>query len=167
MKQSIRQLSLCADGVTVMKAETYLYEPVRNDTFDFASKNDRSDYITLGAFTNDYSAGTLNISPNKAGFAMFGDEGNANYQITFRFKIPAAGTGTSGLMVNATDVSLYDAQVRESYYGYSIALSSLGITFQRQWYGTSGQVIFKAVSQWQSQTAATLTVRVLGNQISV
>ena len=83
------------------------------------------------------------------------------------FEIPDAGNGSCGILIHATDVSLYDAQVKESYYGYGITVSRLGVSLKRARYGTVGTSSFEKVSQWETAKEGNLHIELKGNRLEV
>ena len=134
---------------------------------DFTDNGLRSEFITYGPFIMKPTEGVLRISPNKNGFAVFGDEGSTDYQMDVTFKIPEKGDGGSGILLRATDVSLYDLQVEDSYYGYSISVSRLGISLRRSRYGLTGSINFEQIPEWKTAETSSLHIEAEGNKVRV
>jgi hypothetical protein len=136
-------------------------------TFDFTKKAQREHFITYGPFTMKPAEGVLRIGWNKSGFAVFGDEGLTDYALDVTFEIPRKGNGSSGILLRATDVSYYDAQVEDSYFGYAITISEKGVTLKRSRYGAVGSSSFEAVPAWAEATQGSLHIEVRGNRVDV
>ena len=160
-------LTLTSDGAAVNRVSAFITAPVEPLTIDFTDNALRSAFLTYGPFMMKPSEGVLRISPNKNGFAVFGNEGMTDYQIDVTFEIPDKGDGGSGILLRATDVSLYDLQVEDSYYGYSISLSKLGVSLRRSRYGLTGSVNFEQISEWKTAETASLHIEVEGNKVRV
>ncbi len=160
-------LSVTGQDITLSKLSGFAYQAVTAAQYDFTTKVQRGDFVVLGAFKHTPTEGTLSISSGKVGFALLGDEGYTDYEVYVRFKIPRKGTGASGLMLRATNVSLYDAQVKESYFGWQIGLSMLGVNVSRCRYGVSGSVEFVSMPAWKDAEEGELTLRVQGGTLSI
>ncbi len=160
-------MEIIGEGVTLNRVSSFAYAPVQAIDNDFTTKDMRSQFITLGAFNMRPTEGTLRVSPNKPSFALFGEQGMTDYEMTVRFKIPMEGIGSSGILIRATEVSLYDAQVADSYYGYSLSLSKIGVNLRRVKYGAVGSVEFGAVKAWKDQEEGEITLRVKGGVLEV
>ena len=160
-------LTLVSDGASVNCVNAFIVNDVEPITIDFTDNALRQKFITYGPFMMKPSEGVLRISPNKTGFAVFGNEGNTDYQMDVTFKIPEKGDGGSGILLRATDVSYYDLQVEDSYYGYSISLSRLGISLRRSRYGLTGSVNFEQIPEWKTAESASLHIEAEGNQVRI
>jgi len=90
-----------------------------------------------------------------------------DYQMDVTFEIPDKGDGGSGILLRATDVSVYDLQVEDSYYGYSILVSKLGVSLRRSRYGLVGSVSFEQIPEWKTAETASLHIEVEGNEVRV
>jgi hypothetical protein len=111
--------------------------------------------------------GVLRIGWNKTGFAVFGDEGLTDYALDVTFEIPRKGNGSSGTLLRATDVSYYDAQVEDSYFGYGVVVSDRGVTLTRSRYGQVGVSSFEAVKAWETAETGSLHIEVRGSRVEV
>ncbi len=160
-------LTLVSDGATVNRVSAYVYEPVEKLEIDFTDNALRSSFLTFGPFMMKPSEGVLRMSPNKNGYAVFGTEGMTDYQMDVTFEIPDKGDGGSGILLRATDVSIYDLQVEDSYYGYSILVSKLGVSLRRSRYGLVGSVSFEQIPEWKTAETASLHIEVEGNEVRV
>lgn len=159
--------TLVCDNVHISQIASFSWQPTIAMENDFTTNTMRQTFATLGAFNMKKDEGVLRISPNKSGFALFGDEGNTDYEMRVRFKIPKDGIGSSGIIVRGTHVSLYEAQVADSYYGYSISLSTMGINVRRIRYGAVGPVSFESVSAWKTASEGELIIRAKGGTITI
>ena len=83
------------------------------------------------------------------------------------FRIPKAGNGASGILLRATDVSFYDAQVEDSYFGYGIVVSERGVTLKRSRYGQVGTSDFEGVKAWAEAETGSLHIEARGSQVDV
>ena len=160
-------LTVTADNVLVNRISAFRYTPVEKTAFDFTTQEQRSLFITHGPFMMRPSYGDLRISPSKKGFALFGDEGYTDYNLDVKFEIPRKGNGSCGILLRATDVSFYDAQVDDSYFGYGIVLSEKGVTIKRSRYGQVGVSSFEAVDAWSTAETGSLHIEVRANRVSV
>ncbi len=159
-------LTLTGGGITVLDVSSFAYEEAPAVSLDFSEKKQRTAFLTLGAFTMNAEQGSLHIRQGRAGYALFGGEGNTDYEMRVRFTPPVNGSGTSGVMVRASNVSLYEAQVKESFYGYGIILSRLGVNLQKMSYGSQGLGFFP-VDAWKTAETAEVVVTVRGNRLTV
>lgn len=157
-------LTLLGEDVAVMTVSAFQQEVMLENTWELA-KNDRKGIITLGNFVA--RDGALSIASGKQGFALIGGEGCTNYEMRVSFDIPKLGTGFSGFLLHATDVSLYDAQVTESAFGYAIAVTNTGLTVRRMNYGMKMDTNKINIDGWKDMQHATLTLRVQDNTISI
>ncbi len=160
-------LTVESDGTVLNRISAFTYAPVENFSIDFTDNALRSEFITYGPFMMKPSEGVLRISPGKNGYAVFGNEGMTDYQMDVTFEIPDKGDGGSGILLRATDVSLYDLQVEDSYYGYSVSVSKLGVSLRRSRYGLTGSVNFEQIPEWKTAETASLHIEVEGNQVRV
>lgn len=160
-------LTIQAEDVLINRVEAFAYAAVEEMHFDFTDSTQRSQLVTLGNFMMKPSEGVLRIAGNKSGFAIFGNEGYTNMALDVRFKIPEKGNGASGILLHATDVSLYDAQVSESWFGYSLSISRLGVTLKRARYGAVGSASFEAVAAWETAEEAALHIELRDGKLSV
>ena len=157
-------LTVSGEDAYIKDFEFFRHADAWNKAWDI-SKNDRKGIITLGGFS--CKNGKLSISTGKSGFALIGDEGQTDYELSVSFEIPKKGAGFSGILLNATDVSYYAEQVPESAFGYGLALSSSGITVKKLNYGAPCKNVTVKIPEWKNQTEASLTIRVQGGEISI
>lgn len=160
-------LTITAEDVLLNRVSAFAYVPVESRHFDFTAKAQWEHFLAFGNFQMRPAEGVLRISPNKKGFALFGDEGYTDYALDVTFEIPKSGKGASGILLRGTDVSLYDAQVEDSYFGYGIVLSDRGVTIKRSRYGQVGTSTFEGVKAWATAETASLHIEVKGNQVAV
>ena len=160
-------LTLAGEDVQLSRIATFSFAGTAETHNDFSEKAMRDGFITLGAFNMHAEDGLLSIKKNRTGFALFGEEGQTDYELRVRFRIPQEGSGTSGVLLRATNVSLYDAQVAESYYGYGVILSKLGFSVQKTAYGAVGSAQFCKVDAWKNAEEGELILRVKGNRLEI
>lgn len=160
-------LTIRAENVVLNRVNAFMYEPTEELTIDFTDKALRDKFITYGPFMMKPTDGVLRISPSKHGFAVFGKEGNTDYQMDVRFRLPDKGDGGCGILLRATDVSIYDLQVEDSYFGYSVGISRLGVNLRRARYGMVGSSSFEAVDAWKTAEEGELHIEVKGNTVKV
>ena len=160
-------LTLISDGAAVNRVGAFIAVPVAPFEIDFTDNALRSAFVTYGPFMMKPSEGVLRISPSRNGFAVFGDEGNTDYQMDVTFELPDKGDGGSGILLRTTDVSIYDLQVEDSYFGYSVAVSRLGVSLRRSRYGLTGSVNFTQIPEWKTAETASLHIEVEGNKVRV
>ena len=160
-------LTIQAEDVLLNRVSAFAYSPVESLTFDFTTKAQREHFITYGNFIMKPTEGVLRIPANKTGFALFGDEGLTDYALDVTFEIPKAGNGSAGILLRATDVSFYDAQVEDSYFGYAVVLSERGVTLKRSRYGQVGTSTFEGVKAWATEKTGGLHIEVRGNQVDI
>ena len=160
-------LSVAGKDVQLSRVAAFSYAGTKETHCDFSEKAMRDGFITLGAFSMHAEDGLLSIKKNRAGFALFGQEGQTDYELRVRFRIPQEGSGTSGVLLRAANVSLYDAQVAESYYGYGVILSKLGFSVQKTAYGPVGSAQFQKVDAWKNAEEGELILRVKGNWLGI
>ncbi|MBQ3156584.1 MAG: family 43 glycosylhydrolase [Clostridia bacterium] len=160
-------LTVTAEDVLLNRISAFAHTPVEQMAFDFTTKAQREHFITYGPFTQRPSNGDLRITSGKKGFALFGEEGYTDYALDVTFEIPRNGNGTCGILLRATDVSYYDAQVDDSYFGYAIALSDKGVTLRRSRYGQVGASPFEAVKAWETAETGSLHIEVRGSRVEV
>lgn len=160
-------LTIRAEDVLLNRVETFAYTAVEPLHIDFTDGAQRSSFITLGNFMMKPSEGILRIAANKSGFALFGDEGYTDMALDVRFSIPEKGNGASGILLHATDVSLYDAQVSESWFGYSLTVTRLGVTLKRARYGATGSSSFEKVPAWEAAEEGELHIELKDGKLAV
>ena len=160
-------LTITAEDVLLNRVSAFEYAPLETLTFDFTTKAQRQHFITYGNFMMKPAEGTLSIVKNRKGFALFGEEGYTDYALDVTFEIPRSGNGSSGILLRATDVSYYDAQVEDSYFGYAITISDKGVTLKRSRYGMVGTSSFEGVAAWADAEQGSLHIEVRGNQVDI
>lgn len=160
-------LTITAEDVLLNRVSAFAYEPVEAMAFDFTAKAQRERFITYGNFIMKPTEGVLRIPANKKGVALFGKEGYTDYALDVTFRIPKAGNGASGILLRATDVSFYDAQVEDSYFGYGIVVSERGVTLKRSRYGQVGTSDFEGVKAWAEAETGSLHIEARGSQVDV
>lgn len=160
-------LTVDAENVLLNRISAFAYSPVEPMTFDFTTKAQREHFITYGNFTQRPSEGDLRILSGKKGFALFGKEGYTDYALDVTFQIPRTGSGSCGILLRATDVSYYDAQVDDSYFGYGVVVSDKGVTLTRSRYGQVGTSSFEAVNAWKTAATGTLHIEVRGSRVEI
>ena len=160
-------LTVTAEDVLLNRVSAFAYAPLEPMTFDFSKKAQRDYFITHGPFTLKPSEGILRIGWNKSGFAIFGEEGYTDYALDVTFEMPKKGNGSCGILLRATDVSYYDAQVEDSYFGYGVVVSDRGVTLKRSRYGQVGTSTFEAVKAWETAETAALHIEVRGNRVDI
>ena len=160
-------LTVTAEDVLLNRITAFAYTPVEPMRFDFTTKAQREYFITHGPFMQRPANGDLRILSGKKGFALFGKEGYTDYQLDVTFSIPRNGSGSCGILLRATDVSFYDAQVDDSYFGYAIALSDKGVTLRRSRYGQVGASPFEAIKAWETAETGSLHIEVRGSRVEI
>lgn len=160
-------LTITADDVLINRISAFAWAPLEPMTFDFSKKAQREYFITYGPFTLKPSEGILRIGWNKKGFALFGEEGYTDYTLDVTFEMPKKGNGSCGILLRATDVSYYDAQVDDSYFGYGVVVSEKGVTLKRSRYGQVGTSTFEAVPAWETAETAALHIEVRGSRVEI
>lgn len=163
LSKGAHTLTLMSDAYALM-IEGYKHAVVEERVWDI-SKNDRKGIITLGGFT--CKNGKLSITTGKSGFAFIGSEGQTNYEMRVKFFIPRLGSGFSGILLNATNISYYTEQVPESAYGYGLALSNNGITVKKLNYGAPSKNKTVKIPDWKEKDEAELIIRAQNGKISV
>lgn len=161
------RLTLAGSGVLVFRVSSFLSQPVAAFESDFTTQAFRQTYYTLGNFSQKNQEGILSVKANKGGLVLFGEEGYTDYELYVRFRIPVEGIGASGILLRATDASWYQDQVNESYFGYSISLSKLGLNVRRIRYGASGSTDFANVSAWKNAAEGELILRAQGGTVTL
>ena len=160
-------LTVDAEDVLLNRISAFAYTPVEPMSFDFTTKAQREHFITYGNFTQRPSEGDLRILSGKKGFALFGKEGYTDYALDVTFQIPRTGSGSCGILLRATDVSYYDAQVDDSYFGYGVVVSDKGVTLTRSRYGQVGTSSFEAVNAWKTAETGTLHIELHGSRVEI
>lgn len=160
-------LTISAEDVLINRVTAFEYAVVQPLSLNFTKKAQRKHFITYGSFVQKPSEGILRNDWNKKGFAIFGKEGYTDYALDVAFEIPKKGNGSCGILLRATDVSYYDLQVQESYFGYGIVVSERGVTLKRSRYGQVGASIFESVKAWETAEKGQLHIEVRGNQVDI
>ena len=160
-------LTVAGDGITVSRISSFRFVKAPESASDFSDKQRRKEIVTLGAFNVSFEKAALSIRQGKTGFALLGQEGYTDYEMRVRFLPPVNGSGTSGILIRGTNVSLFDAQVKESYFGYGIILSRIGFNVQRMHYGGQAMLGFTGVDKWKDAEEAEIVLRVRGNTLSI
>ena len=160
-------LTISGDEITVSKISSFRFAETPEYRSDFADKQQRKEITTLGAFTVNFDKAALSIKQGKTGFALLGQEGYADYEMRVRFIPPVNGSGASGILLRATNVSLFDAQVKESYFGYGVTVSKLGFNVQKIHYGSQAMLGFTSVNAWKDAQEAEILLRVQGKRLSI
>lgn len=160
-------LTLEAEDVLVNRVESFAWCAVEPLQLDFTSNELRDRFYTLGNFIMKPTEGTLSIGANKTGFAIFGQEGYTDMAWDVRFRLPEKGSGSSGMLLHATDVSLYEYQVADSYFGYSLSPTRLGLNLRRVRYGASGRTDFISIPAWKDAEEAALHIELRGGQVTI
>ena len=83
------------------------------------------------------------------------------------FDMPKQGSGFSGFLMHATHASIHPDQVAEACYGYGVAITNTGLTVRRMNYGHSMDATKIKIDGWKELAAATLTLRVQDNALSI
>ncbi len=157
-------LTISGEDAAVLTVKTFAHETMKEQTWAL-ERNDRKGIVTLGNFSA--KNGALSIASGKQGFALIGGEGCTDYEMRVSFDIPKTGSGFSGFLMHATDVSLYDAQVAESAFGYALAITNTGLTVRRMNYGMMMDTDKVKIDGWKDKTHATLTLRMQDNALSI
>ncbi len=157
-------LTLSSDGAAVLMIDSFAHSSTEERTWNL-EKNDRKDIITLGNF--NAKNGALQISANKKGYALIGDQGCTDYEMHVRFRLPKQGTGTAGFLMRATEVSVHDDQVVDSAFGYSIGVSIMGLNIRQINYGAGGIADFVSIKEWSGQEEGELILRVQGSLLEI
>ncbi len=157
-------LTLHGKEVAVLRVDTFLHEEMAAHTWDLAA-GDREGIITYGKFA--VKDGALYIPQGPGGFATIGGHGCTDYELRVTLEIPVQGSGFAGVMLHATHVSYYDAQVAESAYGYAVAITRTGLTIRRMNYGMVGEQHKVKIDGWNELTTVSLTLRVEGNTLTI
>ena len=158
---------MTGDKITVSKISSFRFARTSEYRSDFADKQQRKEITTLGAFNVSFDKAVLSVKQGKTGFALLGQEGYTDYEMRVRFIPPVNGSGASGILIRGSNVSLYDAQVKESYFGYGIILSKLGFNVQKMHYGSQSMLGFTGVDAWKDAAEGEIAVRVQGNTLSI
>lgn len=164
LQQGDQTLSIEGDGVRVTMIEGYVSEEMPARSWDFAADAAAGVYLLGGATVKD---GLLSLPADKPGFAVIGSEGCTDYEMQVTFQIPKKGLGSSGFMVRATEVSFSKEAVMDSFYGYAIGVSPIGLNVRRIRYGAVGNAEFCSIKDWGGKSEAELVLRVQGNRLSV
>ncbi len=160
-------LTISGEEVLLNRVTAFEHTPVEELHFDFSKKAQREYFRTLGAFTMKPAEKQLGIRASRKGYALFGSEGQQDYMLDIRFDIPKNGNGSAGVLLRTTDVSMYDAQVQDGYYGYNVVLSNRGVTLRRSRYGQVGTSTFQAVDAWKTAEQGRIRIEVRGYQVTI
>lgn len=160
-------LTAAGDEITVSRIGSFRFAETMEYKSDFADKQQRKEITTLGAFAVNFDKAVLSVKQGKTGFALLGREGYTNYEMRVRFIPPVNGSGASGILIRGSNVSLFDAQVKESYFGYGVILSKIGFNVQKMHYGSQSMLGFTGVDAWKNAAEAEIVVRVQGNTLSI
>ena len=164
LTKGVHVLTVLGEDVYVKDFSFFLHSDVEARVWDI-SKNDRKGIVTLGNF--GCKNGKLSISTGKAGFALIGNEGQTDYELSVSFEMPKNGAGFSGILLNAVNVSYYTEQVPESAFGYGLAVTKDGITVKKLGYGApSGNRKIK-IPEWKNASEAELIIRVQSGKIEI
>ncbi|MBE5786164.1 MAG: hypothetical protein E7324_01335 [Clostridiales bacterium] len=164
LPQGDHKLTISGQDVTIRMAEAFLSADMEDRTWDL-SKGDKKGLTPLGFFSP--KNGAISIAANKCGYVTVGKAGCTDYEMRVKFLIPRAGSGTSGFFLRGTHVSYFDNAMKDSFYGYSVAVSPLGLNVRRIRYGAVGSTEFCSVKEWANQEAGELILRAEGNCISI
>lgn len=160
-------LTVRGENVVLNRLTAFAWAEAEPWASNFTQAGYGDNMYTLGNFMVRPSDGVLRISGGKNGFALLGQEGYTDYSMDVRFQIPQEGSGSSGILLRATDVSLYDAQVEESYFGYGLTISSLGVSLRAVRYGTASSPAFCPVPEWKTAQEGALHIEAQGGEIRV
>ena len=81
--------------------------------------------------------------------------------------MPKQGSGFSGFLMHATHPSIHQDQVAEACYGYGVAITNTGLTIRRMNYGHAMDATKVKIDGWKNLPAATLTLRMENNVLSI
>lgn len=157
-------LLLAGNDAAVLTVAAFAHEVMMEKTWAL-EKNNHQGIITLGHFSA--RDGALSISSGKKGFVLIGDHGCTDYEMRVTFDIPKQGSGFSGFIMHATHVSIYDAQVAESAFGYAVAVTNTSLTIRRMNYGAAMEVTKVSIDGWRDHSQITLTLRIQDNELSI
>lgn len=156
LKKGDHTLTLASDGAAILTVSSFEYKDVREEAWNF-TEGERENVIMLGGF--NLRNGAADNKNGKNGFVLIGDEGYVDYEVTAEFEIPKAGSGFSGFLMHATDVSFYKDNVPESAFGYAVAVSKSGISVRRLNYGAPGDVDTVKIPEWKNAEIAKIVMR--------
>ncbi len=167
LPEGAHTLEVAGDGAILHKISAFMQQETQAFESDFSKKAFRQTYYTMGNFNQKNAESILTIRANKGGMALFGEEGNADYEMYVRFSIPVEGLGSSGIVLRVTDASWYLAQLLDCYFGYSISLSKLGLYVRRIRYGATGTTDFASIPAWKNGGEGELIIRAEGERIAL
>lgn len=157
-------LTISGEDVAMLNINTFIHEVMEEKTWTL-DKNKRDGIITLGNFAAKNSA--LSIGMGKNSFALIGGQGCTDYEMRVTFDMPKQGSGFSGFLMHATHPSIHQDQVAEACYGYGVAITNTGLTIRRMNYGHAMDATKVKIDGWKNLSAATLTLRMENNVLSI
>ena len=157
-------LTIAGEDAALLMINTFVHEVMEEKTWAL-EKNKRDGIITLGSFAA--KDGALSVSMGKNSFALIGGQGCTDYEMRVTFDMPKQGSGFSGFLMHATHASIHPDQVAEACYGYGVAITNTGLTVRRMNYGHSMDATKIKIDGWKELAAATLTLRVQDNALSI
>ena len=157
-------LGISGNLTAVLEVSAFAHETMETKTWAL-DKNKRDGIITLGSFAA--KDGALSVSMGKNSFALIGGQGCTDYEMRVTFDMPKQGSGFSGFLMHATHASIHPDQVAEACYGYGVAITNTGLTVRRMNYGHSMDATKIKIDGWKELAAATLTLRVQDNALSI
>ena len=157
-------LGISGNLTAVLEVSAFAHETMETKNWAL-NKNKRDGIITLGSFAA--KDGALSVSMGKNSFALIGGQGCTDYEMRVTFDMPKQGSGFSGFLMHATHASIHPDQVAEACYGYGVAITNTGLTVRRMNYGHSMDATKIKIDGWKELAAATLTLRVQDNALSI
>ena len=157
-------LTISGEDVALLNITTFVQEVMEEKTWAL-DKNKRDGIITLGNFAA--RNGALSVGTGKISFALIGGQGCTDYEMRVTFDMPKQGSGFSGFLMHATHPSIHQDQVAEACYGYGVAITNTGLTIRRMNYGHAMDVTKVKIDGWKNLPAATLTLRMENNVLSI
>ena len=160
-------LTVRGENVVLNRLTAFAWAEAEPWASNFTQAGYGDNMYTLGNFMVRPSDGVLRISGGKNGFALLGQEGYTDYSMDVRFQIPQEGSGSSGSLRRATDVSLYAGQGEERYFGSGLTITSLGVSLRAVRYGTASSPAFCPVPEWKTAQEGALHIEAQGGEIRV
>ncbi len=157
-------LTLRGEDAAVLRIDAFAWEQAEAYTWDLAGGDDEG-LTFYGSFA--VKDGALSIPQGPGGFAVIGGQGCTDYEMRVTLDIPMQGSGFAGVMLHATHVSYYDAQVAESAYGYAVAVTRTGLTIRRLNYGMVKDQYKVKIDGWNQRTDASLILRMQDNTLTI
>lgn len=157
-------LGISGNLTAVLEVSAFAHETMETKNWAL-NKNKRDGIITLGSFAA--KDGALSVSMGKNSFALIGGQGCTDYEMRVTFDMPKQGSGFSGFLMHATHASIHPDQVAEACYGYGVAITNTGLTVRRMNYGHSMDATKIKIDGWKELAAATLTLRMQDNALSI